>query len=154
MSSIIDPPFLVVPPAQVAEIQEAMGASVDVLASKPLPQLLGPDGSPIQPKQEIPFIQWLPNGESTGRSVDRGSVVYDQAKPFIACGGRYAFVLRADDMAELVAGFPVKEGEKGEMVVIAEEVVPNGPEIGPAVDRLVIASIANMDKLPVTETVQ
>lgn len=117
-------------------------------------QLLGPDGSPLPAREEIPFIQWLPDGKSIGRSVDRGAAVYAQAARFIAGGGRYAFVFRSDDRAKLVAGFPVKGGEKGEMVVVAEELVPNGPAIGPAVDRLVIASVANMNKLPITETMQ
>ncbi len=117
-------------------------------------QLLGPDGEPIPVTQEIPFIQWLPNGKSIGRGIDRGGNVYEQCKPFIACGGRYSFILRLDGIAELVAGFPVKGGEKGEMVVVAEEVVPDGPEIGPAVDRLVTASVANLHKLPVTEMIQ
>lgn len=117
-------------------------------------QLLDATGTPIPPKQEIPFIQWLPDGKSIGRGIDRGTNVYEQCKPFIACGGRYSFILRSDDKAELVAGFPVKGGEKGEMVVVAEEVVLNGPEIGPAVDRLVAASVANLHKLPVTETIQ
>lgn len=117
-------------------------------------RLLGPDGQPIQAKEEVPFIQWMPDGKSVGRSVDRGPKVYAEAAPFLACGGRYSFILRSDDMAELVAGFPVKGGEKGEMVVVAEEIVPNGPEIGPAVDRLVTASVTNLHKLPVTETIQ
>lgn len=120
-------------------------------------QLLDADGTPIQkpdPAAEIPFKQWQPDGEPIGRSVDRGATVRAQAQPFLDCGGRYACVFRADGMAELVAGFPVKGGEKGEMVVVAEEVVPNGPEVGPAVDRLVAASVANLDKLPITETVQ
>lgn len=117
-------------------------------------QLLGLDGEPIQPKREIPFIQWLPDGTSVGRSIVRSDAVHATAARFIAGGGRYAFVIRADDKGELVAGFSVKGGEKGEMVVVAEEVVPNGPEIGPAIDRLVAASIANLDKLPITETMQ
>lgn len=117
-------------------------------------QLLGPDGEPIQTKEEIPFIQWLPNGKSIGRSVDRGSKVYAQAAPFLKCGGRYSYVLRSDNKAELVAGFTVKGGEKGEMVVVAEEIVPDGPEIGPAIDRLVAASVANLNDLPITETIQ
>ncbi len=127
-----------------------------MMQTTPRAQLLGPDGVPIPAKEgfRIPFIQWLPDGSSTGRMIDRSAEVYAQAARFIASGGRYACVFRSDDMAELVAGFAVKGGEKGEMVAVAEEVVPNGPEIGPAVDRLVAASIANMDKLPITETVQ
>lgn len=120
-------------------------------------QLLDADGQPIQKPAEIPvipFIQWLPDGKKAGRLVDRGPAVYAEAQRFLASNGRYAFILRADGMAELVAGFFVKGGETGEMVAIAEEVVPDGPEILPAIDRLVAASVANMEKLPITETVQ
>lgn len=113
-------------------------------------RLLGPDGEPIQGGDQVPFIQWLPDGKSEGRSIDRGAAVYTQAARFIAKGGRYAFVLRADDKAELVAGFFVDGGAKGEMAAIAEEIVPNGPEIGAAIDRLVAASVANMAQYTVT----
>lgn len=117
-------------------------------------QLLDADGTPIQKPELIPFLQWQPNQEKIGRLIDRGPAVYAQAHTFMKSNGYYAFVLRTDGMAELVAGFDVKGGELGEMVIIAEEVVPDGPEIGPAIDRLVAASVANMDKLPITETVQ
>lgn len=126
-----------------------------ILGRKERPQLLGADGNPIRANEEIPFIQWLPNGESIGRSINRGSAVYAQAARFIAKGGRYAFVNRVDGMGELVAGFFLDDGAKGEMAVVAEQIVPNGPEIGPAIDRLVAASVLNMDRYTVTpETLQ
>lgn len=114
-------------------------------------QLLGPDGEPILPKQEVPFIQWLPDGSSTGRSIERSAEVASQAAKFLAKGGRYACVSRSDGMGEMVAGFPLDDGAKGEMAVVAEEIVPDGPEIGPAIDRLVGNSVANMDRFTVTE---
>lgn len=113
-------------------------------------QLLGPDGNPIQPKQEIPFIQWLPDGKSTGRTIDRGSKVYADAAKFIARGGRYACVLYADGRAEIVAGFALDDSAKGEMLAIADETVPDGPAIGPAIDRVVAASVARMDNYTLT----
>ena len=116
-------------------------------------QLLGPDGTPIARSGLIPFIQWLPNGKSTGRTIERDAKVCAQAKRFIAYGGRYSYILRSDGKAELVAGFPVKGGEKGEMYVVAEEVVSNGPDIEIAVDRLVAFSVANLDNLPISEVV-
>ena len=116
-------------------------------------QLLGPDGTPIAQSGQIPFIQWLPDGKSMGRMIERSAKVCVQAKRFIRYGGRYSYVLRKDNMAELVAGFPVKGGEKGEMYVVAEEVVANGPDIEPAVDRLVAFSVANLDNLPISEVV-
>lgn len=115
-------------------------------------QLLGPDGAPIPAKKEIPFIQWLPDGKSTGCSIDRGPEVYAQAARFIAKGGRYALVA-GGGKAELVAGFPMEGGEKGEMTVVAEELLQSaeGPQVLFAIDRLVIASVANMDKFTVTQ---
>ncbi len=113
------------------------------------PQLLDADGTPIQSKQEIPFIQWQPDGSSTGRSIDRGAKVHAQAASFLTSGGRYACVLRADGMAELVAGFPVRGGEKGELFVVAAEIVSNSSEIGPAVDRLIAASLTNLASVPI-----
>ena len=111
--------------------------------------VLGPDGEPI-PQGEVPFIQWQPDGTSVGRSADRGAAVYAQASKFIAKGGRYAYVIRLGGEAELVAGFPLDDGGKGEMALVAEEVVQDGPEIGPAIDRLVANSVANMDRFTVT----
>lgn len=105
--------------------------------------LLGPDGEPIPPKLEVPFIQWQPDGTSVGRSIDRGPVVYAQAKRFMDTGGRYAFII-TEGKGELVAGYPLEDGEKGEMLAVADETVPDGPEIGAAIDRLVAASVANM----------
>ncbi len=130
------------------------GAGAALAAAAATPQLLDASGTPIPPKDDIPFIQWLPDGNAIGHLLSVNGNIYELALQFLKTGGRYSFVLRADNMAELVAGFPVKGGDKGEMVIVAEEVVPNGPEIGPAVDRLVAASVANLHKLPITETIQ
>ena len=118
-------------------------------------RLLDAAGTPIEPKREIPFIQWLPDGNSTGRSIDRGPAIYAMAATFIAKGGRYAFVA-GDGKAELVAGFPMDDGEKGEMTVVAVEALQNaeGPQVLVALDRLVVASVANMDKFTVVEAAQ
>lgn len=115
--------------------------------------VLGPDGEPVLPAGEVPFIQWQPDGTSVGRSIDRGRAVYAQAEKFMAKGGRFAYVVRLGGEAELVAGFPLDDGVKGEMAVVAEEIVQDGPEIGPAIDRLVANSVANMDRFTVTTEV-
>lgn len=118
-------------------------------------KLLGPDGDPVDIVQEIPFLQWLPDGTSVGRSIDRGREVAIQAGKFLKKGGRYSCVIRLGGEAELVAGFPLDDGAKGEMALVAEEIVQDGPEIGPAIDRLVANSVANMDRYIIgTETVQ
>ena len=117
-------------------------------------ELLDADGNPLAAGSVL-FIQWQPDGTSVGRSIDRGAVVYAQARQFMAKGGRYSFVIRLGGEAELVAGFPLDDGQKGEMAVVAEEIVQDGPEIGPAIDRLVANSVANMDRFTVApETVQ
>lgn len=116
--------------------------------------LLGPDGQPIarEAKEGVPFIQWLPNGKSVGRTIDRGEAVNAQAERFIDRGGRYSFVIDSEGVGVLVAGFPVKDGAKGEMIVVAEERAPDGPSIPPAVDHLVAASVANMDAVILGES--
>lgn len=117
-------------------------------------KLLDADGTPIPAKEAVPFIQWLPDGSSTGRAIERSAEVATQAAKFMDKGGRYSCVFRVDGMAELVAGFPMEDGEKGEMTAVADETVPDGPEIGPAIDRLVAASVANMDRYTVTEAAE
>lgn len=120
---------------------------------KRTPQLVGLNGRALVSKgsQQIPVIQWLPDGTGEGHFFDRGPKVFAQADQFLAKGGRYACVLDGGN-ARLVAGYPVKDGAKGEMIVVAEETVPNGPGVPRAVDRLVAASIADMPR--VTSTVQ
>ncbi len=109
-------------------------------------QLIGLDGMPITSMAKgILFTQWLPGGKSIGRSIDRGPEVNAHADRFIARGGRFSYVIRAGGIAELVAGFPVKRGQRGEMTVVAQMTVPDGPSVPLAVDRLVAMSIANMD---------
>lgn len=118
-------------------------------------RLLNGDGDPVETLEGVPFIQWQPDGTSVGRTIDRGAVVHAQAKKFLEKGGRYAYVIRLGGEAELVAGFPLDDGQKGEMALVAEEIIQDGPEVGPAIDRLVANSVANMDRFTVVpETVQ
>lgn len=121
------------------------------------PQLLGPDGQPIVSKQdtEIPFIR-LNASRAVKRSlhtIDRGAKVYAECLPFLSRGGRYVCQLTPLGQAQLVAGFPVKGGAKDELALVAEVIVNNNPgEIHAGVDRLVAASIANMDAVIAGET--
>lgn len=119
-------------------------------------QLLGPDGQPIVSKKdtEIPFIRYNPSpGVERGlQTVDRGKLVYAQCLPFLARGGQYVSRIRPDGKAHLVAGFPMKGGARGELAIVAEEIVENGPAIGEAIDRLVAASVANMNAVIEGET--
>ena len=109
-------------------------------------QLVGLDGQPLVTKAKgVPFIQWLPNGKSVGRLIDRGEEIGLLADRFMDRGGRFSFVIGLGGIGQLVAGFPVKGGSKGEMVVVAEETVQDGPAVLEAVDRLVRASVRDMD---------
>lgn len=117
-------------------------------------QFLGPDGQPINKSPDlIPVVQWLPGGNSIGRLADRGEGVYAVACRFLSAGGRYYSAFRADNVAELVAGFPVEDGAKGEIVLVARETVENGVEVGLAIDRLVIASVEQMGREDVRDAV-
>lgn len=119
-------------------------------------QLVDPSGQPIASKTStaIPFIRYMPNPAvpKSLQEIDRGAKVYAQAIQFIARGGRYACRITPEGDAELVAGFPVKGGAEGEMVMVAQERVANGPAILPAVDRLVKASVQNMDAVILGES--
>ncbi len=125
------------------------------LAGTARAQLLDAAGVPIPAKAEVPFIQWLPDGTSTGRTIERSAEIAALAKRFMDKGGRYAFVAGTDDKGkpkgELVAGFTLDDSAKGEMLAIADEIVADGPGIGPAIDRLVRASVANMGKYTLTD---
>lgn len=119
-------------------------------------QLVGSDGRPIASKTStaIPFIRYMPNPAipKSLHEIDRGAKVYAQAIQFIARCGRYACRITPEGDAELVAGFPVKGGAEGEMVMVAQELVANGPAILSAVDRLVAASVQNMDAVILGES--
>ena len=120
-------------------------------------QLLGPDGLPIVSKKdtEIPFIRHNP-GPGVKRSlhtIDRGPSVYAEAIQFLSRGGRYVCQITPWGKAQLVAGFPVPGGAEGELAIVAEEVVENNPgAILPAVDRLVTASVRDMDAVIMGES--
>lgn len=112
--------------------------------------LLGPDGMPIVRKQdtEIPFVRYNPSPSipKSLHTIDRGPKVYAQALMFLGRGGRFVCQITPFGKAQLVAGFPVKNGADGEMAIVAEEIVHNAPAaIGAAVDRLVAAAVRDMD---------
>jgi hypothetical protein len=87
----------------------------------------------------IPFTQYLrPNGRRRDVEIDRPSDIQALARRFIESGGRYECEHLTTGEASLTA---VKEID-GEEQDIAIEVVPNGPEVPAAVDRLVRASAA------------
>lgn len=128
-------------------------------------QLLGPDGSPIARKTDnkIPFIRHNPSPgvKRSLHEIDRGPKVYAKALQFLGRGGRYVCQITPFGKAQLVAGFPVKDGHPDELAIVAEEITNNNPgAIGVATDRLVEASVRDMDRVilgesrALTETVQ
>jgi hypothetical protein len=87
----------------------------------------------------IPFTQYLrPNGRRRDVEIDRPSDIEALARQFIESGGRYECEHLTTEEASLTA---VKEID-GEEQDVAIEIVPNGPEVPAAVDRLVRASAA------------
>lgn len=107
-----------------------------------MPALLDQDGNPVQSRPEIPFIRAYPGGRRSLHTIDRGPAMYALASRFIAAGGRYLTAIMGPDHVSLVAAM---EGEGGRLIKVAHEDAPNGPALPDAVDRLVRASVENMD---------
>lgn len=78
----------------------------------------------------IPFTQYLlPDGRTRQESIERPVEVETVARSFIAAGGCFEAEMLGDGQVSLTA-------ELGETCV-AIEIVPNGPEVPNAVDRIV-----------------
>jgi hypothetical protein len=86
----------------------------------------------------IPFTQYLrPDGRRTDVSIDRPADVEAMANVFISAGGCFECEELLTGHASLTAVFPLNEGPED----IAIEVVPNGPPVEAAVDRLVASAV-------------
>lgn len=86
----------------------------------------------------IPFTQYLrPNGRRTEVSIRRPPEIEEMAYAFIKKGGRFECEELTSGDASLTAVF----GLDGEEDDVAIEVVPNGPAVPDAVDRLVRKAI-------------
>lgn len=80
----------------------------------------------------IEFTQFLrPHGERKTVTIERGTEVEGKAKALKAAG--YSF--EAEVLPDGLVHFEIVSAN-GE-VILASELVPNGPEVPPAVDRLV-----------------
>jgi len=92
----------------------------------------------------IPFLQYLrPHGERRSVHIDRSPDIEGMARLFIASGGRFECEeLRTGDVSLTACKF-------GRDVAI--EVVPNGPLVEAAVDRLVRKSQAFLASDPFPE---
>ena len=96
--------------------------------------------------RSIPFLR-LRNGKKVLSEVTRSKEITAMAHRFIALGGRFLISEVVDDQRnveiELVAATYTNEGAP---VGMAREVSNNGPELLKAVDRLVRAAHAKIDK--------
>lgn len=90
----------------------------------------------------IPFTQYhRPDGRHTEISIGCSAEIEDLAERFIKSGGRFEAEVLTTGHVSLSAVFEDEDGEPGD---IAIEVVPNGPGIDAAIDRLVRASIRQL----------
>lgn len=103
------------------------------------PKLILPRG--VKRPTPIPFIETLPDGRTRGVAIDRGQDVYDVAARFIDRGGRYLMRGAQGGMVNLVAVMP---DPAGELDAVAFEETEDGPPLLDAIDKLIIASVANM----------
>lgn len=86
----------------------------------------------------IPFTQYLrPDDRRVAISIERDPEIEELARRFISAGGWYEAEHLATGHVSLTACLERPEGDND----IAIEVVPNGPEVPNAVDRLVRASV-------------
>lgn len=83
----------------------------------------------------IPFTQYLrPDGRKRETGIERPRDIEDAAQRFIASGGWF----EAEELATGEASLTACREVDGEPQDIAAEVVPNGPEVPAAVDRLIL----------------
>ena len=119
--------------------------------------LVGARGMPLLPERkvdlpnEVHVIVVRPNGEQSLFSILRGEQVYWRASAFIAKGGRYVGEITPQNDVRLSA--IVWHDNLKDWIVIAEAETSNDDRLREAIDRLVVASVENMDKklLVVTE---
>lgn len=80
----------------------------------------------------IPFTQYLlPNGRRAPTEIERGPEVEAKAREIIAAGYCFECELLTTGHVSLTIADPLEQED------VAIEVVPNGPGLGEAVDKLV-----------------
>lgn len=95
--------------------------------SAAVPPGMGPNG--------VPFTQFLrPDGRQIGVWIDRSPEVAEIARALAADGVRFEVEHLMTGEASFEA---VRDGSDGEPDSLASEIVPNGPGVPEAVDRLV-----------------
>lgn len=96
------------------------------------------------------FTQFLqPNARQREITIVRGSEIEGRAAALARRGVVFeAEVLLMGDVS-LEAMFPKKTDKAGDPLVLAHEIIQNGPEVPLAVDRLVTAAARGIKKLKV-----
>ena len=90
---------------------------------------------------DVPFTQFLrPNGQPVRVTIDRPDDIARLARRLAAHGVR----LETEVLTTGEVSFTAEREKDGETELLACEVVPNGPEVRDAVDRLVTAASAQM----------
>jgi hypothetical protein len=93
------------------------------------------------PDNEIPFTQYLrPNGERRPESIEVAPEIYHKADAIIKAGFRFECEILMNGYVHLT----VSDDEDD----YAREVVPNGPQVPQAVDRLVIRFYNRLQAVP------
>lgn len=98
----------------------------------------------------IPFRQYLrPDGRQAAVNIERPEAIEAIARAILAAGCRFEaeVLLTGEASFEVVRDVADPDVEDS----IAIEIVPNGPEVPAAVDRLVMAAAATLG-LPVSES--
>lgn len=91
----------------------------------------------------IPFTQYvLPRGRRHAILIDRPAEVEALSQRFIDAGGKYEAEVLTTGQVSLTAVLNVD----GELQDVAIKISNNGPDVPPAVDDLVRASIAFLEK--------
>lgn len=88
----------------------------------------------------IPFVRQLPTGRRVMSEVSLFPAIEDQAREFIAMGGRYLIEILPSTKVRVVACWL----NDGKQVDIEERVVPNGPELTAAINDLISDSIRHV----------
>lgn len=93
----------------------------------------------------IPFTQYvLPNGNRKHTEIARTPEIAELAERFISAGGKYECEILTTGHASLTACFDDPEHGWQDIVI---EVVRNGPDVPPTVDRIVRKSVEYLDSL-------
>ena len=94
----------------------------------------------------IPFIQFLrPDGRRKDETIDRPEHIERAALSLFERGVRFEAEVLMDGSVSLEAVGP--EDEDGDPTSLALEVVPNGPGVAEAVDRLVLKASYQIGKV-------